>query len=121
MKNLLKILFLACGTLLTATLFAQNVTINYQTWNPSSPPCNLFGTATNVPATINSSNSTIVHQTQIGQPQYSNTDQSVQMDCNYVNSSSILGTKYRLAYSFKVGYKYIITITAAEMINTAGT
>lgn len=51
-------------SLLTAGIaFSQNVTINYQTWNPPSPPCDVFNAATNVPATINGTNSTISHVT----------------------------------------------------------
>lgn len=50
-------------------LSAQTI-IDYQAWNPSSPPCNLFGSATNVPATINGSSGTVAHLTAIGQPQY---------------------------------------------------
>lgn len=53
-----------------ATLFSQNVTIDYAAWNPSSPPCNVFAAATNVPAVINGVAGTIQHQTQIGQPTY---------------------------------------------------
>ncbi|TAG29824.1 MAG: hypothetical protein EAZ35_09375 [Sphingobacteriia bacterium] len=33
--------------LINLIVVAQNVTINYQTWNPSSPPCNIFASATN--------------------------------------------------------------------------
>jgi len=104
--------------LATGIAFSQNVTINYQTWNPPSPPCDVFNTATNVPATINGTNGTIQHVTLIGDAKYSTTDQSVQLDNNYVSASDIRGTKYRIAYDFKVGYRYIITVTSAALFSS---
>lgn len=73
----------------------------------------MFNTATNVPATINGTNGTIQHLTLIGDAKYSTSDQSVQLDNRYVNPSDIRGTKYRIAYNFKVGHRYIITVTSA--------
>ena len=42
------------------------------------------------------------------------------MVATYVSASSSLGTKYRIAYNFKVGAKYIITVNAAEKTSTQG-
>lgn len=44
----------------------------------------------------------------------------MQLECKYINASSSLGTKYRIAYNFKQGYTYFITLNAAELNNTAG-
>lgn len=122
MKNkLLTAVMLGISLLTTAISFSQNVTINYQTWNPTSPPCDVFNAATNVPATINGTNGTIQHVSLIGDVKYSTSDQSIQLDNNYVSASDTRGTKYRLSYSFKVGYRYIITVTSAELTNTFGT
>lgn len=114
------LMFISC-ILLCLISFSQNVTIDYAAWNPQSPPCNIFGSTTNVPATINGNPGTIAHRSQIGQPAYSSSDLSIWMNCNYVsNPLTVLGTLYRLTYNFKVGYRYIITVTAAEYINTQG-
>jgi len=118
--NVLNMLIIGVCLFVSQNLFSQNVTIDYQAWNPPSPPCDVFNNAINVPATINGISGTIEHQTQIGDARYISSDQSIQLDNNYVNASSILGTKYRIAYSFKVGYRYIITVTSAELISTAG-
>jgi hypothetical protein len=116
MKNkLILTLMQSAIQLFSLIAFSQNVTINYQTWNPSSPPCDVFNTATNVPATINGTNGTIQHVTLIGDAKYSTSDQSVQLDCSYINASDIRGTKYRIAYNFKVGHRYIITVTSAAL------
>ncbi|MGH2645039.1 MAG: hypothetical protein ACRDE2_13885, partial [Chitinophagaceae bacterium] len=121
MKPILKkLLFCIAQLLITAMLYAQDVTIDYQTWNPSNPPCNLFASATNVPSTINGVSGTTQHQTLIGQPVYNSVDKSVELDCGY-NNGNPQGTKYRLSYSFKKGYIYRITVSAAEVINTLGT
>ena len=73
MKNkLLKTFMIGATQLATVIAFSQNVTINYQTWNPPSPPCDVFNTATNVPATINGTNGTIEHVTLIGDAKMSN-------------------------------------------------
>lgn len=106
--------------LLTYTaLEAQNVTIDYQAWNPSNPPCNIFNTATNVPATGVASG-VVQHQTMIGQPIYNTSIQSIDMATQYVSSSSSLGTRFRLAYNFKAGFSYNITVTVAADANTVG-
>jgi len=119
-SRILKTSAFALCILIAVASFSQNVTIDYKAWNPASPPCNVFAKATNVPATIGGSSGTIEHQTKIGQPTYSTSDTSVLLECKYVSTSSSLGTKYRIAYNFKVGYRYIITVTSAELINTAG-
>jgi len=48
---------------------SQNVTIDYQSWNPSNPPCNVFAGGVNVPVTVGGSSSTINHGSVNGQPQ----------------------------------------------------
>mgnify|MGYP003507549848 CR=1 FL=1 len=101
------------GMLYTETIVAQTI-INYQTWTGASG-CNIFSSAVNVPATINGSNATIAHRSNIGQPAYS---AAVVLDCNAeldVNGNTIgyKGTEYRLTYNFKQGYNYKITINAA--------
>jgi|GEM_PF-1262880 len=94
------------------TGYSQTI-IDYSTWNPSSPPCNLFATSTNVPATTNGTAVSIAHQSTIGQPTYNTTSQVVDMGCQTTNSGSIiLGTEYQIAYNFKAGYSYKITVTA---------
>lgn len=105
------ILFLAI--LYNNIIVAQTI-INYQTWTGASG-CNIFSSAVNVPATINGSNGTIAHRSNIGQPTYST---AVVLDCNEeldVNGNTIgyKGTEYRLTYNFKQGYSYKITINAA--------
>lgn len=101
-KIILKLsVFLFCMLLITATSFSQDVTIDYAAWNPSSPPCDVFAAAINVPAVINGVAGTIQHQTQIGQPTYNTSGKFIQLECKYVNASSTLGTKYRIAYNLK--------------------
>jgi hypothetical protein len=64
--------------------------------------------------------STIKHQTQIGQPIWTKANKYIEMAATFVSSSSSLGTKYRIAYNFKVGAKYMITVNAAEKTSTQG-
>lgn len=71
-----------------------------------------------MPATINGTAGTIQHQTKIGQPEYSTSDKSITLDCNYNNNNPPKGTEYTLSYNFKKGYRYMITISAAEEIGT---
>lgn len=92
--------------------------IDYYQWNPSSPPCNLFGNTVNVPATINGTQSTVGHLTNIGQPQYS-ADRSIVLACSY-NSGIYKGTQYQINYSFLAGYIYTIVVSAYN-INQNGT
>ncbi|MBS1638634.1 MAG: hypothetical protein JSR12_01135, partial [Bacteroidetes bacterium] len=105
--------------LLSVAAHSQNVTIDYQAWNPNNPPCNIFANATNVPATGVPSG-TIEHQTKVGQPFYNNSDQAIQLPTNYISASSYQGTRFRLAYNFKAGYSYLIYVTVAADINTVG-
>ena len=99
---------------------SQNVTIDYQAWNPSSTTCSLFVASTNVPATGTSSG-TIEHQRKLGQTEYNSTDLSIQMQTTFQSSGSVLqGARYRIAYSFKSGYTYDVFITAAAVENTSG-
>lgn len=117
-KFIIPFLFTICS-LFFISAHGQNVTIDYQAWNPASPPCNLFSSPTNVPATIDGSAGTIQHQTKIGQPEYSTSDKSVMLECNYNGGNPTEGTRYRLSYNFKKGYLYTITINAAEEIGVS--
>lgn len=77
MKNNFKLFTILIFLLISTRMFAQNVIINYEAWNPSSPPCNIFGSGVNVPDTSNGSASTIEHQSLIGQPGYNTLNKSV--------------------------------------------
>ncbi|MCO5241180.1 MAG: hypothetical protein M9904_14105 [Chitinophagaceae bacterium] len=70
-----KYLFLLPLLIINTITFSQTI-INYQTWTGASG-CNVFASLTNVPATINGTNSNIRHLTAIGQPTYDNTNKSV--------------------------------------------
>lgn len=63
MKHCISLLSL----LISLAAIGQNVTIDYQTWNPSGTTCSLFVNPTNVPATGTTSG-TIEHQRKLGQP-----------------------------------------------------
>ncbi len=115
-NNLFSIFCILIITSITNTTFAQNVVIDYEAWNPSSPPCNIFGGGVNVPCTSNGSATTIQHQTLLGQPDYNASSLAIEMGVYYASASSILGGRYRIAYNFKVNYKYLITISATEAI-----
>jgi hypothetical protein len=74
MRNLPSKVKLACllpGLLiLNQLVYSQTTTvINYQTWTGATG-CNIFGSSTNVPVTINGTNSTVAHSTNQGQPTY---------------------------------------------------
>lgn len=120
-KHIFITLAVASGVLLSVTAFPQDVAIDYTKWSPSSPPCNIFGEAINVPATVDGASSTILHLTTIGQPQLNTSPKEIRLACQYVNASSSLGTKYRIEYSFKAGYRYYITVNAAQLNSTTGT
>jgi hypothetical protein len=98
-------------------MFAQTI-INYETWTGSSG-CNIFASSTNVPATVNGPNTTIAHLTAIGQPTYDNINKSVNLECRVnSNGSQFEGTEYTVSSTFKQGYSYVITITAARIMST---
>lgn len=100
--------------------FSQNVTIDYETWTPPTG-CRVFETATNVAATIGGVSSTISHQSLVGQPEFNTTVKAISMGTIFEAVGSITkGTRYKLAYSFKVGYSYLITATASANVNTEG-
>lgn len=88
-QSILQTLLFTCSLLISLFSISQNVTINYQTWNLSNPPCDIFNTATNVPATINGSSGTVQHVTMLGDVQYNTTGKYVQLANNYVNASDI--------------------------------
>lgn len=96
--------------ILTIQSTAQDV-VDYVSWSPSSPPCNLFFTSTNVPTT-SGLDPTLAHTSSIGQPQWNNTNSSIEMKSEVV-SGVYYGTQYAIAYNFKAGGKYYITINAA--------
>ncbi|MBP9213681.1 MAG: T9SS type A sorting domain-containing protein [Chitinophagaceae bacterium] len=115
----MKKIILAIFLLMEVIAFAQNVTINYETWNPSSPPCNIFGSSTNVPATGTTSG-TIAHRTRIGQPSYAATDLGILMPTEFVTTGSVFkGTSFIIDYNFKANYTYTITINAAANSNAS--
>ena len=98
----------------------QNVTIDYQTWNPSGTACNLFVNPTFVPVTGTISG-TIEHQRKLGETVYNSTDQSIQIRTEYQTVGTVYkGGRYRIAYNFKAGYSYMVYITAAAIENTLG-
>lgn len=103
MKLLLILLF-------AFTLQATSQTvINYQTWTAASG-CNIFSAST----TINN----IVHQSTIGQPTYDATNHAVSLTGQFNPSTMVYtGTEYRIAYNFKVGYTYSITVNAQSITN----
>ncbi len=114
MKSIiLKISAFAFAYLSSLNVISQNVNIDYEAWNPTNPPCNVFGTGTSVPATIGGSTNTITHSSLYGQPNYSNSDKALELQTNYVNGSDTRGTTFRIAYNFKVGYTYEINVNAA--------
>lgn len=96
----LLLLFITFNT----TGFSQTI-INYQTWTGASG-CNIFASSTNVPATINGTNSTIAHLTAIGQPTYDNVSKSVNLVSEVINGSQNRGTEYTTTVNFKQGYSY---------------
>lgn len=84
-----------------SSTFAQTVTINYQTWSGASG-CNIFASAVNVNA--------VPHRTAIGQPTYSTTNHTVDLEC-----SGTTGTEYAITYDFKQGFSYKITVKASNI------
>ena len=91
---------------------SQTVTtvINYQTWAGASG-CNIFSSSPSVNG--------FVHQSTVGQPTYSTTNAAVDLDAT-TNGTSGNGTEYRVAYNFKPGYSYSITVNAYGIYNSGG-
>ncbi len=115
MKKIILAIFLLVETI----AFAQNVTIDYQAWSPTSQPCNIFGNSTNVPATGTTSGN-IAHRTRIGQPSYAAIDLGILMPIEFVTTGSVAkGTSFIIEYNFKANYTYNITINAAANSNTS--
>ena len=119
MKPKLTALLFLFFLLSSLTSLAQNPVIDYAAWNLTNPPCNIFAGGVNVPATVGGNAATVYHGSIYGQPKY--ISQAVELPVDYINASDTRGTQYRLAYSFKQGYSYEITINAAEKTNTHGT
>lgn len=93
MKHLFNILLL----LLSLQAISQNVTIDYQTWNPAGTTCSLFVNPTNVPATGTSSG-TIEHQRKLGETKYINSDFSIQIKTEYQTTGAVYkGGRFRIA------------------------
>lgn len=111
----MKIIFIA--------LFAVNlqanaqIVINYETWTGATG-CNSFSVATNVPATINGSSTTLSHLSTVGQPQYGTTNNDIDLAGNTSSTGGYIGTEYRIAYNFKQGYSYAITINTRSISNS---
>lgn len=110
-----------CMLILSSVAYSQTVTIDYEAWNPSNPPCRIFPGNTNVPAT-GATGGTIQHITSAGQPFYSTSDKSIQIQTVYVSggAGTWKGGSYRIYYNFKDGYSYTIYVTAAAVENTVG-
>ncbi len=116
MKQLSSIIFISFFIFFfCANSIAQTI-INYQTWTGASG-CNIFGTATNVPATLNGTNTTVSHKSAVGQPAYDAANHAVSIDGNIQNLSIYLGTEYGITYNFKSGYTYSITVNASSINN----
>lgn len=96
--HLLKSTLLIISCVFSLVLFAQTTTtINYYNWNPSNPPCNIFGQATTVDG--------FSHRTVVGIPYYHGY-REVRLGASYnTGSGGIRGTEYEIAYNFKKGYK----------------
>lgn len=92
----------------SAISFSQTI-INYQIWTGASG-CNIFASSTNVPVTINGTNSTIAHLTAIGQPTYDNINKSVNLVTEVKTGGQNQGTEYTTDVDFKKGYSYRITL-----------
>ncbi|CAN5119460.1 hypothetical protein BH20BAC1_BH20BAC1_08330 [soil metagenome] len=102
----MKIIPTSCILFLCVAGSSQNVTIDYEAWNPANPPCKLWVNPTDVPAT-GTTTGNIVHQTLYGQPFYDPSDLSVQMGTEYQATGSVTkGARYRIDYNFKAGYTY---------------
>ena len=115
MKKILRNLFFLSTTLFVNKVGLSQTIINYETWTGASG-CNIFSSSTNVPATINGSNTTIAHLTAIGQPTYDNVNKSVNI-ISRISGGQNEGTEYRVTTTFKQGYSYAITITAARIMS----
>jgi hypothetical protein len=117
-----KLCFLLLFMYFSLISFSQTI-ISYNTWTGASG-CNIFSdpnnasTVTNVPCTINGSNSTIAHLTSVGQPTYDNANKTVNLVSEIINGSQNQGTEYRITVNFKQSYTYKITITAARIMSS---
>jgi hypothetical protein len=104
-------------TFLILILFIQKsigqTIIDYQAWNPSNPPCNIFANATNVPSSLNGNSITISHLTSVGQPVYNSSQGSVNITSK--DSNGIRGTEFRISYDFLKGASYKITVNALRI------
>ena len=110
MKKLPSKFKLACllpGLLILNQLaYSQTTTIiNYQTWTGATG-CNIFGSSTNVPVTVNGTNSTMAHLTNQGQPTYSGAPtNAVDLDAKpTTNPNQIAGTQYHWQFFYRLCY-----------------
>lgn len=79
-------------TLASVKSYSQNATVDYQAWNPSNPPCNIFAGGINVPATVGGISSSVAHGALYGQPQYNASAAAVELPVEYINSSDTRGS-----------------------------
>jgi hypothetical protein len=93
-------------------VFAQNVTIDYEAWNPSNPTCSLFVSPVNVPA-AGAAGGTLEHQNRFGQVEYNTADKSLHFQTQY-SAPQHRGEVFRIGYVFKVGFIYFIYVTASS-------
>jgi hypothetical protein len=110
MNYVTKILFFL---LLLSRLEAQQTVIDYQNWNTYPANCNVFSAQINVPSTINGSQSSLTHLTNIGQPTYSSINSAIALMCSINNFAQYFGTQYQINHNFQPGYTYTIKINAS--------
>lgn len=108
MKKLPSKFKLACllpGLLILNQLaYSQTTTIiNYQTWTGATG-CNIFGSSTNVPVTINGTNSTMAHSTNQGQPTYDGSPNNSVDLIAAPNNNQIAGTQYHWQFFYGLCY-----------------
>ncbi|NMH26456.1 hypothetical protein, partial [Flavobacterium silvaticum] len=101
-----RLILLWCLLSATACLYAQDVTITYSGLGSG---CNVFANNTTVGG--------LTHRTTLGSPTYNSTNQSVKLTSTIVSGSK--GTEFKIAYNFKVDYKYIIKITCRNTVNAS--
>lgn len=91
------------GILLSLSILVQsqtNTTIDYAFESLSTTSCNVFDTVTKV--------DNIEHLTALGRPRY--TDNSILLQCDKNNSTTVKATIYSIKFSFKTGYTYKISV-----------
>lgn len=97
MKNTNKLLLLLIF-LPASILHSQTIDYSFESLSTSS--CNIFANATII--------DNYEHLTTLGRPRYS--DNSIHLQCQKNNSTTLLTTIYSIKYNFKAGYNYKISI-----------